>query len=308
MKDPVSVSVIIPVYNGAKVIERSIKSLKEQDYPSDKLQIIVADNNSSDNTEEIVRSCGVDYIKEDAIQSSYAARNKGASIANGDALVFFDADQVADKHWIKNLVAGWENEEIGAFKGLNLASRQTDNVASHYWSSDETTPDPPKDGHAMNFDKIAGGNVAFRKEVFKKLEGFDPSFFSLGDFDLAYRLQKELNLNIKYNKDAVIYQQDRSTWQSLLKREFRMGFGRYQFGCKHKELRLNILFEFWLAFKRTLIGLLAMLVRLFRLEQWNEKKLSLGLTWLDINMKWSSFGGKCQGIFTGGKRAFPASW
>jgi glycosyltransferase involved in cell wall biosynthesis len=51
--------------------------LKQQDYPKDRYEIIVVDNNSKDKTAEVIKRQQVIYLLEDEIQTSYAARNTG---------------------------------------------------------------------------------------------------------------------------------------------------------------------------------------------------------------------------------------
>ena len=110
-------SVIVPVYNGESMIAECIESLLSQDYPKDKYEIIVVDNNSNDHTPDIVKKYPVKYTMETRIQSSYAARNTGVKYAEGEALIFFDADQIATQNWLKNLMQEWTQKQYGAFGG-----------------------------------------------------------------------------------------------------------------------------------------------------------------------------------------------
>ena len=303
-------SIIVPVYNSEKTIGKCIESLLSQGYPKNKYEIIVVDNNSKDRTAETIKKYPVKYIMEDKVQSSYAARNTGAKIAKGEAFVFFDADQIADKNWLKNLLREWQQLKYGGFGGKNVAVATTDSIAGKIWKKDETTKLEKQtfDSSNRTFLKLAGGNAAFRKDVFKMLGGFDSGLFSMGDFDLALRLQKELNLSIKYTDNAIIYHLERPCLKSLLKREFRMGYGSYLFGCKHPEYKLNLFVESVKGVKRTILGFGALLFNLFKAMSKIEKRERIYLILIDIAMKWSNIFGKIQAFLTRGIRIFPANW
>jgi len=221
------VSVIVPVYNGEKTIGQCIESLLAQNYPLDKYEIIVVDNNSKDKTAEIVKKYPVKYVMENKIQSSYAARNTGAKVAKGEALAFFDDDQFADRNWLRNLLKEWGNKKIGAFCGKIVALNSMGSLLEKFWGQDETTKIEKVKFNKENkhFLKFGAGNGAFPKEIFDLLGGFNDTLFSMGDFDIALRLQKGLGLLIKYNPEAIVYHKSPDSWEVLLKREYRMGFG-----------------------------------------------------------------------------------
>jgi glycosyltransferase involved in cell wall biosynthesis len=100
------VSVIVPVYNDAGRIAKCIEALIDQTYLKDQYEIIVVDNGSDDNTRDIVRQYPVKLLLEDAIQGSYAARNKGIEHARGEIISFTDSDCIPVREWIDAGVEG----------------------------------------------------------------------------------------------------------------------------------------------------------------------------------------------------------
>ena len=100
-----TVSIIIPVHNDPNGISITLTSLSKQDYPNAAWEIIVVDNNSSDNTAQIADSfknkISQLQITSESKQSSYAARNKGISMASGEILAFIDSDMSVESEWIK---------------------------------------------------------------------------------------------------------------------------------------------------------------------------------------------------------------
>ena len=97
---------MVPVYNGESMIGKCIESLWNQDYPKDRYEIIIVDNDSKDGTAEVIKRYPAKYVLEDKIHTSYGARNTGARHAKGELRAFCDADETAEKQWLKTLVAG----------------------------------------------------------------------------------------------------------------------------------------------------------------------------------------------------------
>jgi glycosyltransferase involved in cell wall biosynthesis len=93
------ISVIIPAHNEQEYISQCLKSLVSQDYPKDKYEIIVVNNNSKDKTQKIATEFRVKVINQKSGPVG-AVRNAGAKQAIGELLAFIDADCVAPTDWL----------------------------------------------------------------------------------------------------------------------------------------------------------------------------------------------------------------
>ena len=108
------VSIIIPTYNGAKRITKTLESLIYQDY--DNIEIIVVDDVSTDNTVEICRelltNSGRQFqiIKRTENGRQSASRNTGLKAANGKYVIFFDHDDLCEKNFVSSLCYEAEGE------------------------------------------------------------------------------------------------------------------------------------------------------------------------------------------------------
>ena len=90
---PTSISVIVPVHNGARFLSEALRSVKSQTLPAD--EIIVVDDGSSDASADIVRREHPDVVLVRLLGADAAeARNVGAQRARYEALAFFDHDDV----------------------------------------------------------------------------------------------------------------------------------------------------------------------------------------------------------------------
>lgn len=113
------ISIVIPAYNEKENIVKCIQSINAQDYQGLK-EVIVVDNNSSDNTAELARQEGARVISELNVGVIFA-REAGAKIARGEIIVQTDADTIFPSDWLSRIVTTFsQNKEavavIGSFK------------------------------------------------------------------------------------------------------------------------------------------------------------------------------------------------
>jgi glycosyltransferase involved in cell wall biosynthesis len=109
-----TVSVIIPCYNEQKALSRCLKALKAQSIVP--FEIIVVDNNSTDDTAAVAKSFKVRVIKEKT-QGVIAARNRGMHAARGDILARIDADTEVSKDWVAAIIQTFNNSGAVAVTG-----------------------------------------------------------------------------------------------------------------------------------------------------------------------------------------------
>lgn len=109
------VSVIIPSYNRAQLLDNTIRSFLDQTFQHDRYEIIVADNNSTDHTKRVVESYNGDKVSVRyhlvQRQGVHYARNGAAKIAKGDILYFTDDDMIADRNLLLNLMKLFQLDE-----------------------------------------------------------------------------------------------------------------------------------------------------------------------------------------------------
>jgi glycosyltransferase involved in cell wall biosynthesis len=123
ISDP-QISVIVPVYNDPDGLRDTLNSLTEQ-RSSSHYEIIVVDNNSTDETPQVIEEFEREYpdivydIKETDVQSSYAARNAGIKNASGEILAFIDANVTVNNDWIERIVGIFEEKNVD-YLGCNV--------------------------------------------------------------------------------------------------------------------------------------------------------------------------------------------
>jgi glycosyltransferase involved in cell wall biosynthesis len=211
------VSIIVPVYNGEATINRCLESLLAQDYPKDRYEIIVVDNNSTDGTVGIVRQNPVSLLKEET-QGPGAARNRGLADARGEIVALIDADCYAEALWLKELVRPFRDPEVGGVGGAIESVRNK--TAVERFSQERRVVDHRLENVSFH-PHLATANAAFRKDLIDAVGGFDESFAKASeDVDLSWRIQLERPCQLVYAEKAVVYHKHRETVRRLFAQSF----------------------------------------------------------------------------------------
>jgi cellulose synthase/poly-beta-1,6-N-acetylglucosamine synthase-like glycosyltransferase len=122
-----TVSILIPAYNEADCIAATIENKLAQDYPADRLQIIVVSDASDDGTDDIVpryATQGVRLLRRSQRQGKAAALNEAVSQATGEIIVFSDANSTFATDAVRRLVENFADPRVGYVTG-NLEYRHT---------------------------------------------------------------------------------------------------------------------------------------------------------------------------------------
>ncbi len=178
-----SVSVVIPVYNGETYLSEAVQSVLDQGYSP--LEVIVVDDGSTDGSAAVVSQFGpaVRYLWQEQ-QGTGAARNHGVDAAHGEFLAFLDADDL------------WTPGKLSD----QLAALETDPTLDAVFGNIEQFLQPGLDPTiAARFEyhqAMAGysaGTMLIRTAVFRRLGGFTPGL-RLGEFIDWYARAQELGL------------------------------------------------------------------------------------------------------------------
>lgn len=206
-------SVIISAYNEEKNLAQKLKNTITLSYPKDKIEFIIVSDGSTDNTNSIIREFEkIDtrikkIILEKRHGKSYCL-NRAIEIAEGEALLFTDANSILHKNAIYNLVRWLNNPKVGGVCGtLQLPLRTHENL---YWKYEKKIKELENKIYS-----ITGANGAIyiiKKELFEKL----PETKNIpDDFWITLNILKKGYFFV-YDKDAKAYEQ----YPSELLKEF----------------------------------------------------------------------------------------
>lgn len=218
-----SVSIIIPTFNGAARIGNCLEALLPQAAPI-KAEILVVDDGSSDGTGDVVsRYPGVRLISQ-ANAGPAAARNRGASEAKGTIILFTDDDCVPASDWLALMLKPFEDPDVVGVKGA-YRTRQKSFVARFVQADYEdryrlmvTLPD---------IDFVDTYAAAFRRDQFLDMNGYDTSFpvACAEDIELSYRMS-ERGWKMKFVPTAIVYHTHPDRFWLYMKKKYKFAFWR----------------------------------------------------------------------------------
>ncbi len=193
------ISVVIPAYNEEKYIDKCLESLNAQSTPPD--EIIVVDNNSSDNTSLVAKKYKVRVISEKK-PGITPARNTGFNTASHEIIARIDADSIAPYDWIQKIKEAFLSEDIEAVSGISyfydayFPAITTKIQTFMYFKISKLL---------LGHDIVQGPNLALKKSAWMKVQDecceLDTDIHE--DIDLAMHIAKYGT--IVFDPDLVTY-------------------------------------------------------------------------------------------------------
>lgn len=247
------ISVIIPVFNEEQTIKRCLQALINQNIQSENYEVVVVDNGSNDRSTQIIQKFPVKLFSENRAHNSYMARNCGLRHAKGEIIAFIDADCIAEKKWLKNLVEPFQDGRVGIVAGEVLSDKPNNLIQGFYEHSGILKQ---KEKVQKNIAAIATANVAIRKRIFDTVGNFDENFQWGGDNDFGIRIQKETNYLIQFDENARVYHSHRASLRGLFKHAYTYGLGKGRFSIKYSSnKRLEDIVEAFFTLLRLIAGI-----------------------------------------------------
>lgn len=182
------ISVAVCTYNRADVLPKCLESLADQTAYSELFEVLIIDNNSTDDTKKIAldfceKHNNFKYIFEKK-QGLSQARNRAIEEAQGGYLAYIDDDAIADKEWLKKIGSVIKNNrDIAAFGGMILPWY---NKEKPKWFKDEFATHSYGKQHFQLTEQncpfgLSGSNMIFKKEILNKYNGFPTEYGMTGD-------------------------------------------------------------------------------------------------------------------------------
>jgi glycosyltransferase involved in cell wall biosynthesis len=233
-------SVVICTFNREKYVKKAIESVLNNHVNGFTYEILVIDNNSTDNTKDVVESFSKAYPNKvryffEPMQGLSVARNRGIKEAKGNYTVFLDDDGEASQKWLQSfyhtfqtvsdivgvggrIIAKFPKQKPDWIKGLSLQFYGE-------WSQGE---------EAHYHPWVPGGNGAWKTESLRKIGGFNTQFGRVGNSTLLNSEESEMINRLKaegakfyYSPSALMYHNvipDRISIKWQLGRHFGQGY------------------------------------------------------------------------------------
>lgn len=213
------ISIVILTYNSSRFILPLIKSIFDQQKKSkSEIEIIIVDNNSTDNTLNEVKKFGSKLILIENKENLGFARgiNIGANKAKGEYLLFINPDTKFIKGSVEDLIPVFNSHKNvgivgGKLVGENGKIEKSAGRIFGFWETilialglDEIfkVRSSPQEIQKVGF--VSGGFMMVKKELFEKLNGFDENYFMyIEDMELCFRAKKYNYLTV-FTPDVIL--------------------------------------------------------------------------------------------------------
>lgn len=194
---------IVPVRDGAADLDRCLAALERQDYPPERLSIVVADNGSVEDVAGVVRAHeGTRYVHEPA-GGSYAARNAALAVSTSDVLAFTDGDCDPSPRWVSEAVASLVAEPradmVGGAIELTYAHGEPVNGSELF----EAVHGFPQEDYLTHRHFAVTANMVTWRTTFDRVGLFDGTLMSRGDAEWGQRVHGA-GMRQRYADEAVV--------------------------------------------------------------------------------------------------------
>lgn len=237
-----TISVILPIRNEERFIEQTLRYLLSQDYPIDKLEIIVVDGESSDNTVGLVkRMAATDSrirILNNPRRLSSAARALGASNATGEIITFIDGHTYIDNdQLLKSTALLMSEKQVSVLSRPQFLDTPENNFMQRAISIARKNPL----GHGLDstiylaedaYVDPSSSGASYRREILDKVGNFDDRFDACEDVEFNYRVARAGYRSFT-SKALAVYYYPRESLRGLFKQLKRYGVGRFRLARKH---------------------------------------------------------------------------
>ncbi|MCL4430055.1 MAG: glycosyltransferase family 2 protein [Chloroflexi bacterium] len=240
-------SIIVPTKNEETVIQRCLDGILNIDYPKDKMQIIVVDGKSDDNTGKICSEFSQKYpqnikvICEKTAKGKPAALNLALPYINGEIVGVFDADSLPEKDVLSKVVSYFNDKKVMALQGRTTSINEKNNALTRVIAMEEKAWFQAllSGREKLQFFVPLTGSCQFiRRNVVDELGGWDENSLT-EDVEFALRLVEKNHL-IKYAPDVCSGQETPSSLGPLIRQRVRWYRGYMETAIKYGRLLDNL--------------------------------------------------------------------
>lgn len=228
--DEPSVTVLIPAHNEEKVIEKTLKSVHDLDYPVEKLEIVVINDNSTDKTLEILENLQKKYVNLRIINTGKEggkgksnALNIGLQKTSGEYVVVYDADNTPERKSLRYLVYTiLSNDSYGAVVGKFRTRNKARNLLTKFINLEGLNFQWMAQGgrwKLLGISTIPGTNFIIKRKVLNEIGGWDPKAIA-EDTEVSIRIYLS-GRKICFMPLAVTWEQEPETLKVWIKQRTR---------------------------------------------------------------------------------------
>ena len=206
------VSIMIPAHNEESVIAHTVENIRNLTYKN--IEIILIDDRSEDNTLEVIKSLAdkfdnVKYLsrKKDAFPGKSAVLNDALVIAQGEAILVFDADATVEPDFLSKLVPNLEPEDVGAVQARKVIRNSDTNILTKCQNNEYTLDTYLQVGRdaIKGAVELRGNGELLKRKALEDIGGWN-NYTITDDLDMSTRLHIK-GWDVRYCLDAKVYEE-----------------------------------------------------------------------------------------------------
>jgi len=209
-KNPI-ISIIVPVFNGGITFHACVSSLLKIDYPQHKLQVLLINDGSIDNSAKWLLNQKLpayfNIITHAENMGRATARNSGLKLAKGDIIIFLDADMVVKPDFVRQHIKAILMPGVAAVSGLLLADPKQPKTSLQYYLFEYRRRGAKQFGEnkPIPFNYLITGNMSLTRQAVDECGVFDETYIGYGgeDTDYAIRLWELYPNGLRFSSKAT---------------------------------------------------------------------------------------------------------
>jgi cellulose synthase/poly-beta-1,6-N-acetylglucosamine synthase-like glycosyltransferase len=219
-------SVVVPTYNSLKTLQQTIAGLLSQNYPSDRYEIIIIDDGSTDGTTDYLKQMmrqGHLFFQPQTHKGPGGARNHGARLGHGEILAFIDHDCLPERDWLAYMAESYSRPDT---VWVDAVGGRIENISQGHWLYEFQTLRSIH--HIANKQEYPSyldtANASYRRQVFLAVDGFNENLPWSEDVELGFRLQ-DAGYRLATNPRAVVWHVGTTSLEAYFRRSYQIGRG-----------------------------------------------------------------------------------
>ncbi|WP_432570300.1 glycosyltransferase family 2 protein [Kineococcus sp. SYSU DK005] len=221
-----TVSVVVPVHDGVEDLRRCLAALLAQDYPPERVQVLVVDNASREDVSAALPDDERFLLLSEPVPGSYRARNRALARADGEVVAFTDADCTPEPDWLRRGVealrrTGEHLAMVGGAVELTFPAGRPRTA----WELYEAAHAFPQQRYLAEQNFAVTANLFTWRSALAEVGPFDAALRSRGDAEWGQRLAARGGAQ-GYAGAAVVHHPARSTWSQMCAKTLRVARGR----------------------------------------------------------------------------------
>lgn len=231
--EPPKISILVPAKNESSVLSDLVHSLRQLDYPSDRLDIWIVDDGSTDATPEILRELQTQFPALQVYSRESQGAKSGALNAvfpytQGEIILICDADALLPVNFLRQTVPLFQKSSLGAVQTRKVITNADINFLTRCQQM-EMCCDSFLQTHRLavgGMSELRGNGMLVRRDILDKCQGWNENTVT-DDLDLCFRIYLA-GFEIEFLPNPAIQEEGVTNWRNLWQQRRRWAEGGYQ--------------------------------------------------------------------------------